>query len=204
MSGYDIVKTRETLIMALKQDDEKAWAVFYELYAPVIINFARKRGCPKELAEDVLQETTMVLMRYLKNFQYDRKKGRFKSLLFKITESKVIDAFRRAGKISRLRNSELFSKATSEDHARIITERENIWDNEWKTMILRESLQEAKKRVNSRVFKCFEEVYLKEKSVEEVAEQLKVSPNLLAQNKFRVMKIIVDTAKKMIHNLEKS
>ena len=35
----------------------------------------------------------MVLMRYLKNFEYDRKKGRFKSLLFKITESKVIDAF---------------------------------------------------------------------------------------------------------------
>ncbi len=204
MSGYDILKTRETLILGLKQDDEKAWAVFYELYAPVIINFARKRGCSKELAEDVLQETTMVLMRYLKNFQYDRKKGRFKSLLFKVTESKVIDAFRRAGKISRLRNSELFTKAASEEQTKAILEREALWDNEWKTMILRESLQEAKKRVNSRVFKCFEEAYLKERPVEEVAEQLKVSPNLLAQNKFRVMKIIVDTAKKMVKRLEKN
>ncbi|HCE44499.1 MAG TPA: hypothetical protein DET40_13210 [Lentisphaeria bacterium] len=202
MSGYDILKTRETLICALKKDDDKAWAVFYELYAPVIINFARKRGCSKELAEDVLQETTMVLMRYIKGFEYDRKKGRFKSLLFKITESKVIDAFRRAGKITRLRNSELFGKASA-DEGKAASEREILWDNEWKAMILQESLQAAKKRVNSKVFKSFEEIYLKEKPVEEVARNLKMSPNLLAQNKFRVMKIIVESAKEMIHRLEK-
>ncbi len=202
MAGYDILKTRETLICALRKDDDRAWAEFYELYAPVIINFARKRGCTKELAEDVLQETTMVLMRYLKNFEYDRKKGRFKSLLFKITESKVIDAFRRAGKVSRLRNSELFAKASA-DEEKAMGEREALWDNEWKGMILKESLEAAKKRVNSKVFKSFEEVYLKEKPVEQVAREMNMSPNLLAQNKFRVMKIIVESAKDMVGRLER-
>ena len=71
-------------------------------------------------------------------------------------------------------------------------------------MILQESLQAAKKRVNPKVFKSFEEVYLKEKSVEDVSRDMKMSPNLLAQNKFRVMKIIVESAKEMIHRLEKS
>ena len=110
---YDTFKTRETLIRALKASDNNAWVEFYEMYAPVIVNFARKRGCSKELAEDVLQETTMILMHYLKNFEYDKNKGRFKSLIFKITDSKIVDAFRRSGKISRLENSELFNKTSA-------------------------------------------------------------------------------------------
>lgn len=199
---YNTLKTRETLIRALKTDDDRAWADFYELYAPVIVNFARKRGCSKELAEDVLQETTMVLMRYMKNFEYDKSRGRFKSLLFKITDSKIIDAFRRCGKISKLQKSEFFGKASA-DHEPYLAEREALWDKEWKERILRESLQEVKKRVKPRTFKCFEELYLNERPVSEVAKEMKISPNLMAQHKFKVMKIITETARKIIGEYEK-
>ncbi len=196
--GYSTFKTRETLIRALKTDDDKAWSDFYELYAPIIVNFARKRGCSKELAEDVLQETTMVLMRYLKNFEYDKRKGRFKSLLFKITDSKIIDAFRRSGKISRLENSELFNKMSASNGEPYLVGREALWDKEWKERILHESLQEAKKRVKPRTFKCFVELYLNEKPVRDIAREMKISPNLISQHKFKVMKIITETAKKII------
>lgn len=195
---YDTLKTRESLICALKTDDEKAWADFYELYAPVIVNFARKRGCSKELAEDVLQETTMVLMRYLKNFVYDKNRGRFKSLLFKITDSKIVDAYRRCGKISKLENSELFKKMSESSGETYLAEREALWDKEWKERILQESFQEAKKRVKPMTFKCFVELYLNEKSVKDVAKEMKISPNLISQHKFKVMKIITETAKKII------
>lgn len=200
---YNTFKTRETLIRALKTDDDRAWADFYELYAPIIVNFARKRGCSKELAEDVLQETTMVLMRYLKNFEYDRNKGRFKSLLFKITDSKIIDAFRRCGKISKLEKSELLSKMPVSGAEPYLAEREALWDREWKERILRESLQEVKKRVKPRTFRCFEELYLNERPVKDVSKEMNISPNLMAQHKFKVMKIIAETAKKIIGEYEK-
>jgi RNA polymerase sigma factor (sigma-70 family) len=196
--GYNTFKTSETLIRTLKTGDDKAWAVFYESYAQIIISFARKRGCSKELAEDVLQETTMVLMRYLKNFEYDRNKGRFKSLLFKITDSKIIDAFRRCGKISKLGNSKLFKEASASNGDVFLVEKEALWDKEWKERILHESFQEAKKRVNPRTFKCFEELYLNEKPVVDIAREMKISPNLISQHKFKVMKIITETARKMI------
>lgn len=196
--SYNTLKTSETLIRALKTDDDKAWVVFYESYAPIIVNFAKKRGCSKELAEDVLQETTMVLMRYLKNFEYDRSKGRFKSLLFKITDSKIVDAFRRCGKISKLENSELFNKDSASKDTPYLLEKEAMWDKEWKERILHESFLEAKKRVKPRTFKCFEELYLKEKPVKEIAREMKISPNLISQHKFKVMKIITETAKKII------
>jgi RNA polymerase sigma-70 factor (ECF subfamily) len=192
--GYDNFDTRKTLIRALKTDNDKAWMDFYELYAPIIINFARKKGCSKELSEDVLQETTMVLMRYLKNFEYDKNKGKFKSLLFKITDSKIVDAFRRCGKISKLENSEFFKRMSESEGA----EREILWDKEWKERVLHESFQEAKKRVKPRTFKCFEEIYLNEKPIKDVAREMKIPPNLVSQHKFKVMKIIAETAKKLI------
>ncbi|MFA6567526.1 MAG: sigma-70 family RNA polymerase sigma factor [Victivallales bacterium] len=196
--GYNTFKTSETLIRTLKTGDDKAWAVFYESYAQIIISFARKRGCSKELAEDVLQETTMVLMRYLKNFEYDRNKGRFKSLLFKITDSKIVDAFRRCGKISKLESSELFNKTSAPNGEPYLVERESLWDREWKERILHESFLEAKRRVKPMTFKCFEELYLKEKPVGEIAREMKISPNLISQHKFKVLKIITETAKKII------
>ena len=196
--NYNSLETKKKLIRALKTNDDKAWIEFYELYAPVIVNFARKRGCSKELSEDVLQETTMVLMRYLKTFEYDRNKGRFKSLLFKIADSKIIDAFRRCGKISKLENSQLFKEQSASNGGAFLAEKEAIWDKEWKERILHESFQEAKKRVNPRTFKCFEELYLNEKPVVDIAREMKISPNLISQHKFKVMKIITETARKMI------
>jgi RNA polymerase sigma factor (sigma-70 family) len=196
--SYNTLKTRETLISALKTDDDRAWSDFYELYAPIIVNFARKRGCSRELAEDVLQETTMVLMRYLKNFEYDKKRGRFKSLLFKITDSKIIDAFRRSGKISKLEKSEIFRTTSELDGEAYPAERVALWDNEWKERILHESFQVAKKRVKPSTFKCFEELFINEKPVKEIAREMKMSPNLISQHKFKVLKIITETAKKII------
>ena len=200
---YDPLKTRKKFIRDLTTDDDKAWVDFYELYAPIIVSFARKKGCSKELAEDVLQETTMVLMRYLKNFEYDRNRGRFKSLLFKITDSKIVDAFRRCGKISKLENVEFLNKMSASEGMTGLAEREALWDKEWKERILHESFQQAKNRVNPRTFKCFEEIYLKEKPIKDVAMEMKISPNLISQHKFKVMKIITETAKKLIGENEK-
>lgn len=197
MDKYEPLLTRETLIRALKSDDEGAWTDFYDRYASLILNFALKRGCTKELAEDVLQETVMTLMKYIKKFEYDREKGSFKSMLFKITESKVIDAFRREGKLLKLKDSELFIKdmASGNDE---VEEKRKLWDREWENQVLVEAMDQVKGRVATKTYKCFEEVFIKGKSIKETAEKLNISANLASQHKFKVMKIVVDTAKKML------
>lgn len=199
MEKYEPIATRETLIKALKSDDEGAWTHFYDRYAGLILNFALKRGCSKELAEDVLQETVMALIKHLKNFEYNREKGRFKSLLFKITESKIVDAFRRNGKLSMLKDSEIFIKnlANEED-----SERKHLWDKEWENQILNEAIEDARSRVAQKTFQCFEEVFIKGKSIKETAEKLNISPNLASQHKFKVMKMVIDTAKRMFDAYE--
>ncbi len=188
------------MIRALKSDDEGAWTDFYDRYAALILSFALKRGCSKELAEDVLQECVMSLMKHLKNFDYDKKKGGFKSLLFKITESKIVDAYRREGKLSKLKDSEIFIAKLADDSE--FEEKRRLWDREWENQVLSEAIVQAKDRVATKTFKCFEEVFIKGKSVKETAEKLNISPNLAAQHKFKVMSLVVDTAKKIFESYE--
>ena len=180
MDKYEPLVTRETLIKAMKLDDENAWSDFYDRYASLILNFALKRGASRELAEDVLQETAMTLMKYIKTFNYDKGKGSFKSLLFKITESKVIDSFRREGRLTKLKSSELF-KQDGMDH-KSSEESEKLWEEEWKAAILREALEETKKRVQTRTYKCFDEIFMKGESVKNTAEKMHISPNLVSQH----------------------
>ncbi len=194
---YEPLVTRATLIKALKTDDEGAWSDFYDRYASLILNFAMKRGCSRELAEDVLQEVVMSLVKYLKKIQYDRQKGSFKSLLFRITESKVVDAFRREGKLIKIKDSELFrKKSPAEKDA--FEESESLFDKEWEASLLRGAIEEAKQQVQPATFSCFEEVFIKGKSIGETAEKMNMSKNLVSQHKFKVMKIIINTAKKIL------
>jgi RNA polymerase sigma-70 factor (ECF subfamily) len=189
----DNLRTSATFIGLLKEESDLGWAIFYERYSKLIVNFAIKRGCSKELAEDVLQETMMALLRFLPNFDYDREKGKFRSLLFKIAESKTIDAFRRTREITILDGVDIFGrkqeKATVDPHS------SQLWDQAWDEEILEKAVSEAKGRVKAKTFECFRKVFLEGLQVKDVAEEMGISPNLVSQHKHKVLNLIVDTAK---------
>jgi RNA polymerase sigma factor (sigma-70 family) len=120
--------TRPTLIKGLQASKEKSWDQFYDSYAPLIVNFARKRGCSSTQAEDVLQETVLAVIRVIPNFDLQNKKGKFRSLLFKITESKVIDAYRRSKRDVIVEDPEIINKYQGIDVIDNAASR-HMWDN---------------------------------------------------------------------------
>lgn len=195
------IDTRQTFIRNLKDLKDDIWSEFYDNYSELILSFAKKRGCSSELAQDVLQETVMALFRYLPNFEYDKNKGKFRSLLFKITESKVIDAFRRSKQISYLQNSEIFSSSRNafEDEQKHIS---HLWDESIDEIFLIKAMHIARGKVKPKTYKCFENVFLKGMSVKNVAEKLGISPNLVSQHKHKVFNMIVNIAKKILDEKE--
>lgn len=195
--NYDQLNTSITFIGKLKDEKEDMWSLFYDNYASMIINFARKRGCSKELSEDVLQETAMALFRYMPDFEYDREKGKFRSFLFKITESKIIDAFRRSGKLALLKNSEIFDgrAVNSEEEFASST---HLWDQAWEEELLSKAVGIVRQKVQSKTFNCFEKVFLKGLTAKEVADEYRIDTNLVYQHKHKVFKMVVDVAKKLL------
>lgn len=193
------IDTCKIFVANLKELNDDVWSEFYDNYSELILNFAKKRGCSHELAQDVLQETVMALFRYLPKFKYDKNKGKFRSLLFKITESKIVDAFRRNNQMNHLRNSEDFNNSQNvfeEDRKHIA----HLWDEAMDEIFLVKAMHIVKEKVNPKTYKCFENVFLKGMSVKDVSEKLKIPPNLVSQHKHKVFTMIVDIAKKILED----
>lgn len=96
---YSIVrmeKTRPSLLARVRRpDEEQAWEEFYRLYGPIIVGYAMRHGLDAGRAEDVLQETMIVLLRLLPDFRYDPGRGLFRSFLLSIVHQRILAATRR-------------------------------------------------------------------------------------------------------------
>src|SRR2546427_8090013 len=89
--------THKSLLARLKDSPRECdWELFYHQYWAVILSFAQKRGLDEHAAQDVLQETMLVLMRRLPDFNYDTARGKFRNWLLTIVVNKTREALRRA------------------------------------------------------------------------------------------------------------
>lgn len=71
MSNPDDSQTRASLLLALRAGaDADAWELFCQKYGPRIAGWCRKWGASRQDAEDVVQETLVVVFRKIADFQY--------------------------------------------------------------------------------------------------------------------------------------
>ncbi len=191
----DTQKTSQSFIQRLQAFDEDSWTHFYDKYAPVILNFAKKRGCSGELAEDVLQETVISLFKHLPKFNYMQEKGRFRSYLFRIVESKIVDAYRRTRPevhvdVDNIRGKELL-EGGAEDKSFL------LWDKAVEEQVLRTALENVKNRSRPETFKCFVLTYLDNMKVGDIARKMGINPNLVSQNKHKIKQLVIEEAKRL-------
>lgn len=91
-----MIETNESLLQRVKSmDAHEAWREFFQHYWQVIRRYARKLGLKTHQADEVLQETMIDLMRILPEFDYDRRKGRFRNFLLTIVHRKSLAVLRR-------------------------------------------------------------------------------------------------------------
>ena len=92
--------TRVSLILRLRdRDDVAAWHRFVALYQPVIYRMARRRGWQHEDAVDFVQEVLLAVARAVGSWDPSGP-GRFRSWLFRVLRSKLVDQLRRRSKLA--------------------------------------------------------------------------------------------------------
>lgn len=180
--------TPATLIDRLADpSDDEAWETFYSSYTPLIIRFCLDQGCTMHMAEEVLQEVMVSLLRIMHRFSYDRERGRFRAYLRRVVDSRMADAFRR-----RQQNENLKKNCAVPDDELMSSENdaEKSWDRHWRLMVLREAIERVRAKVNDLTFRSFEMYVLQEIPVETVAATLDLKPNAIYQHKQRLMRLI--------------
>ncbi len=176
--------TRPSLLIRIKDPrDTEAWTQFHDLYAPLIYRYARRRGLPREDAEDVRDQCLEVVARKIADFEYEKAKGGFKNWLYRIASGKVIDLMRkRREKIADSQDIRgLVDPAPSPDE---------VWEEHWRHEHLKYCVEQVRGLVSPRNFKVFEMLLFDESTVKEVCDQLGLTANQVYKAKSRVLRSV--------------
>lgn len=199
-----MIETNETLLGRLKAETaHEAWREFYEHYWGAILRYARKLGLDEILAQEVLQETMVALMRILPEFAYDRNKGRFRNFLLTIVHRKSLAALRR---VRRERESQVPwedgdgvepAKPFGEDRAA-----ESAAIEAWREVLLAEALGElrADPGLAENTFAVFEAYVIEKRPVGEVAAAFGLKENAVYQIKNRVLRRLRDRVTRLMRD----
>lgn len=166
--------------------DEAAWTEFFELYEPAMRGFLERRGCGSA-AEDVVQTVFGRLVKILREGQYDRSRGPFRSYLATLLHHEMVSVYRHeaargAGVTEPLENHTL---AVENDPAHGL---EEDWERELHAAVLRHVFERTALSRQSK------EVYADLESTEgdcvEVARRHGLKPAAVRQIKSRVSRLV--------------
>jgi RNA polymerase sigma-70 factor (ECF subfamily) len=203
VTNDDFVPTRRSLLTRLRSwDDQQSWKEFFDAYGQRIYRVARKAGLSDAEAQDVVQDTVIIVARKMPGFKYDPARGSFKSWLLLITRRRIEKQLKKRMPLSgrsggnpssavRLDLDETARTATVE---RIADPKsfdfEAAWEHEWEQQLWSAALARVKTQVKPKQFQMFDLLVLKEWPVKEVARALNVSVALVYVNKHRVRRLL--------------
>jgi len=128
-------ETRASLLASMQAGPGAAsWREFFDRYSPAVYRIARLRGLAAHDAEDIVQQTMLLIARHIERFDYDRDRGRFRQWVRSIAESKITDYLRRPRGESELANIEVSTE---------VVDMEAAWAEQWKLQDLLWCLEEV-------------------------------------------------------------
>jgi RNA polymerase sigma factor (sigma-70 family) len=208
MNDKDFIPTRRSLLSRLKSpDDQESWQEFFDTYSKLIYRVSTKAGLSDAEAQDVVQDTLIVVARKIPDFNYDPALGSFKSWLLLITRRRIekqlkkrllakagpgralspptsaaalpprSDPGTRTGTVERIADPKAFDL-------------EKAWNAEWEKNLWDAALGRVKAQVKPKQFQMFDLYVLKEWPVKDVARALGVSVAHVYVNKHRMAALV--------------
>ncbi len=173
-------KTSPSLLARVRDPrDNKSWREFVGLYEPLLYRYARLRGLTREDAAELVQECMTLLVQAMPEFEYSRKKGKFKGWLRRIADNKVNDMFKRRRPVSG--NCGDFTSPQRRGASA-----GQLWEEQWQRKHLRYCLKEALGEVSPTTRQAFELYVIAEWPVERVTDTLNLTADQVYAAKSRI------------------
>jgi RNA polymerase sigma-70 factor (ECF subfamily) len=174
-------------------DDQESWADFFNTYWRLIHSAALKAGLNEAQAQDVVQDTIIVVAKKMKDFTYDRAMDSFKGWLLYLTRKRIALEYRRKERERITSDSAEPTDWTLEakdlpDPAGF--DLQSVWEQEWERNLWEAAITRVKKEVNAKQFQMFDLYTIKEKPAQEVARQLNVPVAQVYLAKHRISSLL--------------
>jgi RNA polymerase sigma-70 factor, ECF subfamily len=178
--------TRVSLLERVRNfRDGRSWDEFYAIYRPLIFGYLRGLGLKEHDANDLTQDVFCRLTGILPKFELDRGRGRFRTYLWKLTYSTLVDRARR--RTVRDRAVEEWVRRFSEADESESRKLEEAWTIQHRKRILEVVLPRVRETTSPRAWACFEARLVHRRPAAEAAAKLGISANAVYVYASRVL-----------------
>ena len=204
----DTLKTRPTLLSKVRRGDEDGWSQFYELYEGFIYSAAKGAGLSHEESRDVVQEAMVTVRNYVSNFVPDASRGRFRTWLRKIVQSRIADQYRKKKRnpTEKRENHPPSEQTTTSTTDRIPdlneVELDRLIDGKLEQAILVEARRLVTEKVRMEDYQAYDLFELRELSARDVAVSLGIRTVTVRVRAFRVRHEVEREVRRIIKTLE--
>ena len=180
-----VLRTRASLLFRLQQSpaDQTAWEQFVELYLPLLMHWARRLPARGAEPADLVQDVFVKLSEELPTFIYEPAKGRFRGWLRTVCLNQWRDSQRKHAHHLGQADAALLDELAADDDGL-----EQLWNRDYTTFVLREAFRILEGEFDALSRTVFTEVVVHGRAVNDLAQQLGVSPNAISMRKFRVLR----------------
>jgi RNA polymerase sigma factor (sigma-70 family) len=175
----DVPVTQPTLLQRLRNPaDEEAWRTFEGRYRDLVVRFARSRGKQQADAEDIAQTVLSSLFTSLRQFEYDRSRGRFRDYLFRCIRNAIArDSGRRRPNAP---GDELLNQMEAPDASELA-----VWEREWEDHHFRLALTTIRRSFEPASVSIFERC-LRGDAIRDIAAETSMSEAAVHKVKQRI------------------
>jgi RNA polymerase sigma-70 factor (ECF subfamily) len=175
--------THTTLLARLRDvQDHGAWAEFHGRYEGLIRTYARRQGLQAADCDDCVQDVLIGLSKAMPGFEYDPRRGKFRSFLKTIATRAIFRRFRQKAATAG-------QQPVKGDDPPIDDDRnEQIWEQEWRSHHLRLAMRTLEAEFNTCDRAAFEAYAVDGRDARETAEALGMTVEQVYQAKSRILK----------------
>ena len=190
----EFLPTRQSLVKRLKRlDDQESWRDFFNLYWGLLYSTAIKAGLSDSEAQDVVQDTIILVSKKMDGFKYDPAVDSFKGWLLYLTRKRIAMEYRKRARGRPQAAAADLNDLTAEIEALPDPAglgQEKVWDEEWHQTMWEAAIAQVKKQVALKQFQMFDLYVVKERPAREVALALGVAVAQVYLAKHRVSALV--------------
>lgn len=188
--------TRPSLLLRVRNPaDGAAWRTFDQIYRPLLVRYAQRRGLSHSDAEDVAQDCLEAIARHIGSFNYDPGRGRFKSWLKAVVNNRVRNLARKRQEHEA--ESGLIERADSPEPAP-----DAAFDQVWMEQHLWHCIRRLQTEVDDATYRAFVAYVIEDRPVEEVCRDTGLTAGNLYTIKWRLTQRIAGSMRELTHDDE--
>ncbi len=177
-------ETRESLILRLPSAaDAQAWREFVDLYEPLIIRFAKRRGLQDADAREIAQNVLISVAKAVDRWQPNPERGKFRAWLFRIARNQVINWIKKNAPSKSATNNDANPFHELVDPSR---DQEFEIELEYRREMFRLAAAQARDSFSETSWNAFWSTSVLGESIEFVAGQLGLNPGAVYVARSRV------------------